>query len=44
MGPTSIYADFASTVFILCPHINSVNQGMPVQGKIEIDHLLLIYL
>ena len=27
---TSIYAVFASAVFVLCPHIVSVNQGMPV--------------
>ena len=27
---TAIYAVFASAVFILCPHINSVNRGMPV--------------
>ena len=28
---TLIYAVFASAVFLLCPHINSVNRGMPVQ-------------
>ena len=27
---TSIYSVFASAVFYLCPHINSLNQGMPV--------------